>query len=151
MNPLDKKKVLETCKDILQTRINNAEAAMNSAQESTKSEDKSSAGDKFETGRAMGHLNRDMYAKQLVEAKKDYEKLMKINPNFKNQIVSTGAMVYTNTNIYFIACGIGKIKVLNTEIMVLSPLSPIAMAMLNKKVNEIFEFNQQKYQIISLS
>ncbi len=148
---INKKSVLEACKLILQERMSNSEKAMNSAQESTKSEDKSSAGDKFETGRAMGHLNRDMYAKQLVEAKKDFEKLEKINHNFENKIVSLGALVQTKTKVYFIACGIGRIKVLDFDIMVLSPLSPIAVAMLGKRLKDTFEFNQTKHQIISLS
>jgi len=148
---IDKKVVLEKCKEILQQRINNAELAMNNAQESTKSEDKSSAGDKFETGRAMGHMNRDMYAKQLVEAKKDFEKMAKINAMFQNKIVAMGALVYTDNNTYFIACGLGKITILNTHIMVLSPLSPIAIAMLNKKENERFIFNQIEHQIIEIA
>ena len=44
-----------------------------------------------------------------------------------------------------------RIKVLDFDIMVLSPLSPIAVAMLGKRLKDTFEFNQTKHQIISLS
>jgi hypothetical protein len=39
---------------------------MESAQQSANSEEKSSAGDKYETSRAMGHLEKDMHARQLA-------------------------------------------------------------------------------------
>jgi hypothetical protein len=39
---------------VLTQRINTAQAAMDRAQEAANSEEKSSSGDKYETGRAMG-------------------------------------------------------------------------------------------------
>ena len=44
--------------DLIGQRMTTAKEAMQQAQESANSEEKSSAGDKYETGRAMGHLQR---------------------------------------------------------------------------------------------
>src|ERR1700761_1589374 len=57
--------------DLIGQRITNSNEAMTQAQEAANSEEKSSAGDKYETGRAMGHLQKDMHARQLAEALKE--------------------------------------------------------------------------------
>lgn len=48
----------------IEERITITKLAIANAQEAANSQDKSSAGDKYETGRAMGHLEKDMYARQ---------------------------------------------------------------------------------------
>ncbi len=58
-----KEKLKDEAISIVQNRINSAATAMANAQESANSNDKSSAGDKYETSRAMGQLDRDMNAK----------------------------------------------------------------------------------------
>src|ERR1700743_528815 len=57
--------------DLISQRIATAQEAMRQAQEAANSEEKSSAGDKYETGRAMGHLQKEMHARQLAESMKE--------------------------------------------------------------------------------
>src|ERR1700736_1647953 len=57
--------------DLIGERMAAAKEAMEQAQEAANSEEKSSAGDKYETGRAMGHLQKDMHARQLAESVKE--------------------------------------------------------------------------------
>src|ERR1700761_8776247 len=57
--------------DLIGQRIATANESMTQAQEAANNEEKSSAGDKYETGRAMGHLQKDMHARQLAEALKE--------------------------------------------------------------------------------
>ena len=102
MKTINKKSVLETCKKLVQVRIDNAQEAMNSAHESTLNEEKSSSGDKFETGRAMGHINRDMFAKQWDQANRDMEFLNSIQPNKHHSEVEIGTLVYTKDKLFFI-------------------------------------------------
>lgn len=130
--------------------MDNAKEAMNSAHESTLNEEKSSAGDKFETGRAMGHLNRDMFAKQWEQANKDMEILNGIMPLKRHSEVELGSLIYTKDKIFFIAPGLGKILVEGHEVWVISEHSPLAIAMLNKTIHDNFEFNGIKYKINKL-
>jgi hypothetical protein len=53
-------RLFEHCKNEIERRVANFEYAMMDAQASANSEDKSSAGDKYETGRAMSQIARDM-------------------------------------------------------------------------------------------
>ena len=52
---------------------------MNEAQASANSEEKSSAGDKYETSRALSHLDKDMHARLLFSNMKDIESLLSVN------------------------------------------------------------------------
>jgi transcription elongation GreA/GreB family factor len=143
-----KAEVYNQCKKKLEERILNFETAMKNAQESSNSEDKSSAGDKYETSRAMGQLDRNMNAKQLVESQNEYASFIKINIEIKSEHIISGSMVETNNGIYFIAAGVGIIEISSLlKVIVLSPKSPLAIAMLGKKSGDKFLFNQKDFQI----
>jgi len=122
------------CTKIIEQRIIVAETAMKNAQESANSEDKSSAGDKYETSRAMGHLDRDMNAKQLLVAKKELIELQNINTNQAFKFPTKGAIVQTTLTYYFIAVGIGVIKINDLSIGVVSTESPVAILLKGKTV-----------------
>ena len=140
--------VYNLCKKKLEERISNFEIAMKNAQEASNSEDKSSAGDKYETSRAMGQLDRDMNAKQLVEAQTELATLLKMNIEIKSKKVISGSMVETNNGIYFIAAGAGIIEINSIiKVITLSPKSPLALGMLGKIIGDIFSFNQKDFQI----
>lgn len=145
-----KMQVLQACREIISEWLENAQRAMNAAQEASNSEDKSSAGDKYETSRAMGHRDRDMYARQLLEAKRELEKLNKINLEPSN-VVRTGSLIEVNETHYFISTGIGKIEVQGHPIMAISRESPIAALMMGKKINDEFNFNGKLWKIKNLN
>ena len=109
---LDEKIALfEHCKKVLESRMSELEKAMADAQESANSEEKSSAGDKYETGRAMSQIARDMSAKQLHQAKIDYKELMQLWPLTEQQLVQKGALVQlSNGQTIFIATSLGLIS-----------------------------------------
>ena len=66
-----KDKLIAYVKNHLDQRIQNSLAAMQAAQESANSESKSSAGDKYETSRAMGHLDREMHGRMYQQAQQE--------------------------------------------------------------------------------
>jgi transcription elongation GreA/GreB family factor len=144
-----KKRVLDLCLQMLRERIQNAEKAMNEAQLAANGEEKSSAGDKYETSRAMGHRDRDMYARQFVEAKNELLKVEKLNLEPLG-FVKTGSIMEANGMLYFVATGIGKVEIDQKTVMVISKESPIAAAMMGKKLNDSFQFNGKTWTITEL-
>jgi hypothetical protein len=145
-----KKEVINTCKTILEQRILAATQAMNTAQESANSEDKSSAGDKYETSRAMGHLDRDMNAKQMFIAKIELAELLKIT-DAHCEFVTKGALVKCKDFYFFVAVGIGMIKVNGLSIGVVSPESPIAKTNWHKKQGDQIIVSGQSKPILSIA
>src|ERR1700744_2782973 len=94
--------------DLIGQRITASREAVDQAQQSANSEEKSSAGDKYETGRAMGHLQKDMYARQLAESVKELANLHAVQTEKIYPTAQTGALVQTDTIDFFIGAGLGK-------------------------------------------
>ena len=141
-------RLFEHCKNEIERRVANFEYAMMDAQASANSEDKSSAGDKYETGRAMSQIARDMNAKQLQTAKRELSNLLLINPAAAYIKAQKGALVQTSSNqIVFIANSIGVIDFDGYKIAVVSPEAPIAQALLNKCFGDEITIAQKKSTI----
>ena len=66
-----KRKLYQHCINFVDKRIAAAKETIAMAQESANEDTKSSAGDKYETGRAMAQLEIEKTAGQLEEALKD--------------------------------------------------------------------------------
>ena len=88
-----KKLLHEKCEEYIAKRIATAQNAMDEAQRAANEETKSSAGDKFETGRAMMHLEKQKNAFQLGEALKVQQQLSKVNPNKSYPYLAQMAML----------------------------------------------------------
>jgi transcription elongation GreA/GreB family factor len=141
-------RLFEHCKNEIERRIANFQYAMMDAQASANSEDKSSAGDKYETGRAMSQIARDMNAKQLQAAKQELSNLLLINPSAACVKAQKGALVQTSSNqIVFIATSIGVIDIDGYKIAVVSQEAPIAKALLNKSIGDEITMAQKKSTI----
>lgn len=130
-------------------RIATIGKALDEIQKALTSETKSSAGDKFETTRAMLHGDQDRYTGQLNNAKSLRNQLNLIDINSKQEAVK-GALIKTDKFNYFLAVGIGKLKIGNEIYLVISPSSPIGKIMLGKNINDVIVFNGVTQQIVSI-
>ncbi len=145
-----KSKILIECKRVIDEKISQLNAALNDVTESSNSESKSSAGDKHETSKALMHIEQEKLSKQLSELKTQKQELEKINLNTSNKKISPGSYVETNNGLFFIAVSIGKIKIENKEIIVVSPQSPIGEKLMAITGN-VFELNNKNYTVLSVA
>ncbi|MBS1597368.1 MAG: hypothetical protein JST75_04030 [Bacteroidetes bacterium] len=136
--------------DIINARIAMSKKNIDNAQEAANSEEKSSAGDKYETGRAMSHLEKDMHARQMSEHIKDLALLREINTDIIYDTCSTGAFIKCKHASFFIAAGLGKQNFDNTSIFFLSPYAPLAKLLKEKKASDEFVFNEVRFEIIDV-
>ncbi|MFY7828563.1 MAG: transcription elongation factor [Flectobacillus sp.] len=139
--------VIEYIKLQLDERMQASWNAMQAAQASANEESKSSAGDKYETARAMGQLDRDMYARQYEQARQERVLIERIEPLHTPLHVSLGALVHTSMGFFFIAVSLGSIKVQGQTVMVVSSQSPIGALLMGKVVGDSFDFRGKKHQI----
>lgn len=142
--------LFEKCAEITQSRIEIATADMNHAQQSANEETKSSAGDKYETGRAMSQNERDRSAKLLAEAKQMQQIFNALDYKTAHHSIKSGCVVVTDSNNYFISAAVGNIKIEKTEYYAVSPVSPIAQKILGQKIGYVFEINDKKFQILDV-
>lgn len=148
---INKKNVFEICKGILMQRIADGEKAMLEAQEAANSEEKSSMGDKYETGRAMSQLARDMSAKQVFENKQELTQLLKLETVKIDNTIFQGSLVIASGKIFYLAVGLGIINVDDNQVTVLSPKAPLAKHMLGKTIHDEFVLNQKTFKIEQIS
>ena len=139
---LFKQRLLQTCVDILKERMTNTSGLMENAQRSANSEEKSSAGDKYETSRAMSHLEKDMYAKQLQQTRYELSMLMDTDCSRIHSEAGKGSVIECTETTFFIAAGIGKVEFENQLVIVLSPLAPMGKLLSGKKEGDQVNFNK---------
>ncbi|NMM47535.1 3-oxoacyl-ACP synthase [Marinigracilibium pacificum] len=142
-----KNKIHQYCIDETTKKIALIEQGMKEAQDSANNETKSSAGDKYETGRAMAQLEKDKFSAQLAENRKILQVLNSINLNKNHSIVESGALVFTTSGNYYISVSLGKIVIDNTDFFAISPITPLANALLNLKKDDIFVFRNKEFKI----
>ncbi|MBL0745375.1 3-oxoacyl-ACP synthase [Chryseolinea lacunae] len=145
-----KEDLQQACRHYAEQRLATARQAMDHAQEAANEEGKSSAGDKYETGRAMAQIERDKAAQQAHEAQKLLQIINQLNPALHHDKVAAGSVVVTTAHTFYLAVGIGKLLVSGTEFLVLAPASPLGKSLLGLAVNDAFTFNNQRYTILQI-
>jgi hypothetical protein len=135
------------CGFVLKKRSINSNSAMQDSQESANNQEKSSAGDKYETSRAMGQIDRDMYAYQLLEAEKDMNIITNLEIDKINQVIKPGSVFEINSQLIFVAIGLGTILVNNISVLVISYKSPLYEQLKFKTVGDLVFFKNENHQI----
>lgn len=143
-----KNSILTACKQVIQYKITLLNDAID---ELNDTENKSSAGDKHETTRAMAHLEQEKLSKQLKEWNVQNELLLKIDLSKENSGIGLGSLIETNKGQFFLACNLGKLIIDDQDIIVISLQSPLGEQFLKHKEGEQFDFNSTTYQILKLS
>ena len=125
--------------------------SMNNAQAAANEEGKSSAGDKYETGRAMMQIERDKAAQQLEEALKLKKVLDGLDALIISKAVRLGSVVKTTNYNFYLSISAGKFLIGKEEYIAVSPISPIGKLLLNLKEGDQFVFNKKQEKVIYLS
>ena len=142
-----KRNLHEQCLAIVEARINTARIAMQTAQQAANQESKSSAGDKYETGRAMMQLEKEKLMLQVQEALKLRKVLHQIKAEEINKDIDLGSVVNTSMGNFFVAVSAGKINVGNTVYFTISLASPIGQALHQHKENDKIIFQGKEVVI----
>ena len=127
-----KLKLLAFCRRVVETRLHGAEEVIRMAQASANEESKSSAGDKYETGRAMAQLEIEKASAQLAEAQKLMQTLEHIPVTVSN-VVRLGSIAYTNEGNYFLSIPAGTLILDDVTYYALSPVSPHEVCRLGER------------------
>ena len=135
-----KEKLIEYVKNYLDQRIQNSLSAMQAAQESANGDSKSSAGDKYETTRAMGHLDREMHARMYQQALQERQSLERLDDTITYKKGAFGAFMKTTMGDFFLSVSIGALEIEGKKLMIISPQSPIGTLLMHKGVGETFSF-----------
>lgn len=146
-----KEKLFRLCVAYAQKRASEAKQAINDSQEAAIEETKSSAGDKYETGREMMQQETDMNMQQLNAANKLLVTLNQIDYKNVSDIANSGSVVLTNNGKFYIAISAGALQVDSETFFAVSPASPIGQKLMGKKTGDEFSLNGKNYLVESVN
>ncbi|SOE22369.1 hypothetical protein SAMN06298216_2811 [Spirosomataceae bacterium TFI 002] len=138
--------ILAKCNERVQT----LQKAVDNAQNAANEESKSSAGDKYETGRAMAQNDRDLYARQLIEAKNDLHALEQIKPDEILTKAQLGALVTTNIGTFMLCISSGILEYEGKKYMSTSMDSPIGVLLKGKVLGDKVDFRGKQLEVLDI-
>ncbi len=137
----------QQCASYVQAKIDNAQEGIDEAQKASQQETKSSAGDKYETGRAMIQQEINRNTGLITEAKLLMGTLNQISTAGTAPVADIGSLVVTNKGKFYIAISAGTLKADGDNYFAVSPASPIGVKLRGKKTGDKIEVNGVTYQV----
>ena len=146
----DKKRLHEACISLIRARVEQISGSLDEAREASFAETKSSAGDKYETGREMMRIQSDMRALQLYEAQDLLNRLERVDVSQELSTVKAGAVVWTTNGLFFVAQSIGQISLDGFEYQTISMASPMGKVLKGLAAGESTTFREQTIEVLSV-
>ncbi|MDG2454263.1 MAG: hypothetical protein P8N47_00515 [Bacteroidia bacterium] len=148
---MKKSKIHAACMEKLQNQVNELQSAIDKVQESIVGEDNSTAGNKFETARAMGQEELDRLNQTMNHAIKEFTILSQISPNKPCTTAQLGAHIVTDKKELYLATGIGRLVIGEKTIFVTSPTSPVGQQLMGLEKDGELAFAGKKEKILSVA
>jgi len=150
MNITIKEKLFQKALQFVENQIFASKQGIEQSQQAANDETKSSAGDKYETTRAMMQIEIENYTKRLAEAQKSVQVLQKIHFQDTYSLVTMGSLVVSNQGKFFMAIGVGKVQIDQEDFFIISQHSPVGQQFYHKKVGDEFVLNGRKFVILEI-
>ncbi|MCP9237722.1 GreA/GreB family elongation factor [Lewinella sp. JB7] len=142
-----KSQLHQFCVSDTDRRITTLQNILDGINSSRESETKSSAGDKYETGRAMLHREEVQANRQLLQVMEDRRTLAALKLQDGGDRVTRGSLVVTKHGSYYLSIGLGKVRLGDQVYFCISVQSPIGRAFLNRGVGDSITFNGRTHTI----
>lgn len=120
-----KEKIHEQCASLLAVRLEASQQKLRDLSESVANETKSSAGDKYETSRAMLHIEQNQVRMQTAGLLAQNAVLNSIDPQNISLHISLGSLVRMGNIHYYLSIGLGKMQTDGYQVIALSLQSPL--------------------------
>ncbi len=138
------------CSDYVDARIARFNTTMKELEEALKPESRSCMGDKYETSRAMLHLEFEKLTGQVEQFNGLRRTVSLIEPNSETEIIGFTSVVRTTLANYFISIPAGEIKANKDKFYAVGINSPVARSLLGKRFGDEFIVNGKSGKIISV-
>jgi transcription elongation GreA/GreB family factor len=145
-----KKELHQLCVNYVRKIMDAAELAISDAQKASTDDTKSSAGDKYETGREMMQQETNRNLAQLNEANKLLVALNRINTTGTSTHAEPGSVIVTNNGNFYLAISAGSLSLNGKTYFAVSPASPMGNLLKGKKAGDEFSLNGKGYKIESV-
>ena len=145
-----KKELYDLCVSYVRKSMDAAELGIKEAQKASNEDTKSSAGDKYETGRAMMQQETNRNLAQLNEANKLMVALNRISTTGTATKAETGSVIITSNGNFYLTISAGSLSVNGKTYFAVSPASPVGLMLADKVAGDSFTLNGKQYIIESV-
>ena len=145
-----KKELHQLCINYVRKIMEATELAIADAQKASTDDTKSSAGDKYETGREMMQQETNRNMAQLNEANKLLVALNRVGTTGVSMHAEPGSVIVTNNGNFYLAISAGVLTLKGKTYFAVSPASPVGNMLAGKKAGDEFTLNGKRYQIESV-
>lgn len=142
-----KPQLLELAKQSVQLRLAQLKASVAEIQISANEETKSVAGDKYETGRAMAHLEIEKLHLQQAELNRSWDILAQIDGGQAHDQVQLGSIVQSSQGNFFLSSSLGKFTLGGQQFICISLASPLAVKLFGRKRGDAVAINAREFVI----
>lgn len=142
-----KNELYQLCLNFIEQRIATANEALLQAQEASQDDTKSSAGDKFETGREMAQQDINRNKQLLADAQQQKAILQSLKDIGGANTARNGSLLITNQGNFYISISAGQLQLEGKTYFAISAASPIGKLFIGKPVGEQIFFNGKTYLI----
>lgn len=129
---------------LVASKLQTQQQALQDLVDSAGSETKSSAGDKYETGRAMLHMEQDNIRQQMAETLAQKALLNAIDPHAHHERIGLGSVVRSTNGYYYLSAALGKLIVEGQAVMALSLKSPLGAKLAGLQVGDSVVINERE-------
>jgi hypothetical protein len=145
-----KQKIHQHYLQLVQDRIDVLKDMIAALTEDSKNDAKGSAGDKHETALSMMHIEQEKLNHKLKEVLVQKAILEKIDSTTIAKTIIVGSLVKANGIYLYLCAALPKIAIEGTNVIALSPQSPLGNKLMGNKVGFSFEINGTMYSIESI-
>ncbi|MFW0737018.1 hypothetical protein [Flavobacterium sp. T12S277] len=146
-----KQKIHSHYLQMVQDRIDVFRDMISALTEDSKNDAKGSAGDKHETALSMMHIEQEKLTNKLKEGIAQKAILDKIDALKTTENIISGSLVKANGIYLYVSVALPKINIEGTNVIALSPQSPLGAHLMGNKIGFTFEINGTKYLIQEIS
>jgi len=143
-----KEQIHNHCRQVVTDKLSMLRQKQQDLMESIAGETKSSVGDKYETSRAMLHIEQEQLARQVAELTAQLVLFNTIDPTAQTQRAALGSLLHIGDTYYYLSIGLGKMQVAGHAVIALSLQSPLGGKLKGLGTGVVIEVNG-KGQVVS--
>jgi transcription elongation GreA/GreB family factor len=146
---MEKSRVVRVFLATVQSKMEELQAQLDGLAESKGSEQKSSAGDKFETSREMMRQEEELLTRQLRQLEQQRSGLAQAERTCSQ--AAHGAFVQTSLGNFLLVGALGSEVIDGVKVMAVSMGSPLGAALSGRSAGDSFTLNGQPHMIESIA
>lgn len=146
----DRKALLDLCMQAIKDRITGYASELESLDEAAAAESRSSAGDKYETGREMIAQSRILIDHNLAESKANLAALDRMADAEPGAKIGIGTLVETTLGWYLVGVSLGEWESQGLVVRTVSLASPIGLALKGREAGDKVPWRGASFDILRI-